>query len=57
MNCLHSFWTDNALKRHEKLGDNNDYFNVEMPTQFNRNLKYNHGKKLLKTPSVIYADL
>ena len=57
LNCLHSFRTDNALKRHERLCDNNDYCNVEMPTQFNKTLKYNHGEKSLKTPFVIYADL
>ena len=57
MNCLHSFRTDNALKRHERLGDNNDYCNKEIPTQFNKTLKYNHGEKSLKTPFVIYADL
>ena len=57
MNCLHSFRTDNALKGHERLCDNHDYCNVEMPTQFSKTLKYNHGKKSLKTPFVIYADL
>ena len=41
---------DNALKRHERLCDNNDYCNVEMPTQVNKALKYNHGEKLLKAP-------
>ena len=25
LGCLHSFWTNNALKRHEKLCDNNEY--------------------------------
>ena len=49
--------TDNALKRHETLCDNNDYFNVEMLNQFNRNLKCNHREKSLKTPPVICADL
>ena len=28
-----------------------------MPTPGNKTLKYNHGVKSLKTPSVIYADL
>ena len=28
-----------------------------MPTQFNKTLKYNYGKKSLKTPFIIYADL
>ena len=53
LNCLHLFRTDNALERHETLCDNNDYCNVEMPKQFNKTLKYNHGE----TPFVIYADL
>ena len=53
LNCLHSFRTDNALKRHERLCDNNDYCNVEMPTQFNKTLKYNYGEKPLKTLFVI----
>ena len=57
LNCLHSFGTDNALKRHEKLCDNNDYCNVEMPTKNNNKLKYSHGENLIKAPFVIYADL
>ena len=57
LDCLHSFQTYNALKRHERLCDNNDYCNVEMPTQFNKTLKYNHAEKSLKTPFVIDADL
>ena len=57
LNCLHTFRTDNALKGHERLCDNNDYCHVEMPTQGNKTLKYNHGEKLLKVPFTIYADL
>ena len=57
LNCLHSFRTDNALKKHERLCENNYYYSIEMPTQFNKNLKYNLGEKSLKTPFVIYADL
>ena len=45
LNCLHSFRADNALKRHERLCDNNDYCNVEMPTRFNKALKQNYGEK------------
>ena len=56
LNCLHSFRTDNAPKKHERLCDNNDYCRVEMPTQFNKTLKYNYGEKSLRTPFVIYAD-
>ena len=57
LNCLHSFRTDNALEKHERLCDNNDYCTAEMPTKFNKILKYNHGEKSLRTPFVIYADL
>ena len=57
MGCLHSFRTDNALKKHERLCDNNDYCHVEMPTDDNNKLKYNHGEKSLKVPFAIYADL
>ena len=54
--CLHSFLTDNALKKHERLCNNHDYCHVEMPTKDNNILKYNHGEKPLKSPWVIYAD-
>ena len=39
LNGLHSFWTDNALKRHERLYENNNDCSVEMPTNFNKNIK------------------
>ena len=57
LNCLHLFRTDNALNRHERLCNNNDYCHVEMPTQGNKTLKYNHGEKSLKALFVIYVDL
>ena len=46
LNSLHSFRTNNALKKHERLCKNNDC-SVEMPTK--------HGKKSVKTPFVIYV--
>ena len=57
LGCLHSFRTDNKLKKHEKLCNNHDYCHVEMPTRNNNTLKYNHGEKSLKLPNIIYADL
>ena len=57
LGCLNSFRRDNALKRHERLCDNNDYCHVEMPTEDNNKLKYNHEEKSLKPPFAIYADL
>ena len=50
LSCLHSFRTDDALKRHDRLCDNSDYFHVEMPTKNIKTLKYNHGEKSLKVP-------
>ena len=57
LDCLHSFWTDNALKKHERSCGNNDYCHVEMPTEDNNKLKHTHGEKLLKAPFWTYADL
>ena len=57
LGCLHSFQTDNALKKHERFCGNNDYCHVEMPTEDNNKLKYNHGEKSLKASFTIYADL
>ena len=56
LNCLHSFRTDNALEN-ERLCNNYDYCSVEMPTKFNKTLKYNYGEESLRRPFVIYADL
>ena len=49
MHCLHLFRTNNALKRQERLCGNNDYCHVEMPTEDNKTLKYNHGEKIIKS--------
>ena len=57
LGCLHSFQTDNALKKHERLCGNNDYCHVEMSTEDNNTLKYNHGEKSLKAPFTIYPHL
>ena len=39
LNCLLPFRTNNALEKHERLCQNNDYCRKEMPTQFNKTLK------------------
>ena len=45
LGCLNSFRTDNALKKHERLCDNNDHCHIKIPTEDNKILKYNHGEK------------
>ena len=55
--CLHSFRTDNVLKKHERLCDKHDHCRVQMPTEDNKILKYNHGEKSLKFPFTIIGDL
>ena len=57
LGCLHSYRTDNALKKHERLFNNHDYCHVKMPTDDDNILKYNHGEKSLKLAWVNYADL
>ena len=56
LGCLHSFRTDNTLKKYERLCNNHDYCHIEMSNNHNNTLKYNHGKKSLKAPWPIYAD-
>ena len=55
MSCLHSFRTDNKLKKHERLCNNHDYCHIEMPTEDNNTLKYNRGEKSLKTSWLFYV--
>ena len=57
LNCFHLYRTENKLKKHEKVCNDHDYCYVEMPDEFNKILKYNHGEKSLKAPAIIYADL
>ena len=42
LGCLHSFRTDNALKKHGRLCNNHDYCHIEIPTNDNNTLKYDH---------------
>ena len=56
LGCLHSLRPDNALKKHERLCNNYDYCDIEMPYSANNTLKYIHGENSLKVPWVIYAD-
>ena len=57
LNCLHSYRTENKLKKHYNVCQNHDYCYVEMPKEDNKILKYNHGEKSTKVPFIIYADM
>ena len=57
LNCLHSFQTDNALRKHERLSNNHDYCKPILPSEGKNILKYNSGEKSLKAAQTIYFDL
>ena len=57
LNCFHSYRTENKLNAHKKVCENHDYCNTEMPSHDNNLINYNKGKKSLKLPFIIYADL
>ena len=57
LNCLHSYRTENKLKKHYNICKNHAYFYVEIPKEDNKILKYNHGEKSMKVLFIIYADL
>ena len=57
LNCFCSYRTENKLKKHKKVWENDDYCYVEMPEEGNKILKYNPGEKSMKVPFIIYADL
>ena len=57
LNCFHSYRTENKLNAHKKVCENHDYCNTEMPSNDNNLINYNKGKKSLKLPFIIYADL
>ena len=57
LNCFHAYIAKIKLETHKKIYENRDYFYVEMPNEGNEIIKYNHGKKSMKAPFIIYADL
>ena len=57
LNCFHAYRTKNKLETHKKICENHDYCHVEMPNECNKVIKYNQGKKSIKSPFIIYADL
>ena len=57
LNCFHSYHTNNKLKKHERVCNNQNYRHADMPEEDKNILKYTPGEKSLKVPFTIYADL
>ena len=57
LNCFCAYSRRNKLEEHEKIFENHDYCNVEMPNEANKIIKYNQGEKSIKLLFIIYADL
>ena len=57
LNCFHSYTTENKLRKHEKICNDDEFCHLKVPTEDNKILKYIPGEKLLKVPFIIYADL
>ena len=57
VNYLHSYRTENKLKKHYMVCINHDYCYVEITKEDNEILKYNHVEKSMKIPFIIYANL
>ena len=57
LNYLHSYRTISKLKKHGKICNNHDFCYLKMPDIDNNILQSEPGKKSLKHPFIIYADL
>ena len=44
LNCFHSYRIEKKLKKQEKVCNDHDYCNVEMPNEDNKIIKYNYGE-------------
>ena len=57
LNCLHLYTTEEKLRNHERICNDNDFCHLKMPDEKKKILKYVPGEKSLKVPFTIYADL
>ena len=57
LNCFQAYTSENKLTKHEKICKDHDFCYLKMPDDDNKILNYVPGKKSLKVPFVIYADL
>ena len=57
LNCFHSYTTKRKLRKHKKICENHDFCYLKMSDEDNKILEYIPGKKLLRVPFIIFADL
>ena len=46
---LHSYRTKEKLKKHEKVSNNHDYCYVKMPKEYEKNIKTQSKRKVIKS--------
>ena len=56
LNCFCAYSTKNKFEEHKRICENHDYYNLEMPNEDNKIIKYNQGEKSIKLPFIIYTD-
>ena len=57
LGCLHSYRTDNTLKKHERLCETHYHCGIVVPAEDKNILRYNHGENSLKVTNITYMDL
>ena len=57
LNCFHSYTTEEKRRKHKRICENRDFCYLKMPDEDNKILKYIPGRKSLKAPFIIYANL
>ena len=57
LNCLHSYATEEKLRKHERICKDHDFCDIKMLDEDNKILKYISGEKSLRVPFTIYANL
>ena len=57
LNCFHSQTTERKLRKHEKTYNDYVFCFLKMPGEYNKILTYIPGKKSLRVPLIIYADV
>ena len=57
LNYFHPYATEKKLRKQKRICENHDFCYLKVPDEDNKILKDIPGKKLLKVPFTIYADL